>query len=100
MLGITEDYEQFDTDIIIHINSAFSVLTQLGVGPASGFFIEDSSAVWSDFVDDSRLEMVKSYIYFKVRLAFDPPTSSAAMQAINEQISELAWRLNVVVDPG
>lgn len=100
LLGITEDYEQFDTDIVIHINSAFSVLTQLGVGPVSGFSIEDSSAVWSDFVDDSRLEMVKSYIYFKVRLAFDPPTSSAATQAINEQISELTWRLNVAVDPG
>jgi hypothetical protein len=100
LLGITEDYEQFDTDIIIHINSAFSVLAQLGVGPVSGFSIEDSSAVWSDFVDDSRLEMIKSYIYFKVRLAFDPPTSSAAMQAINEQISELTWRLNVAVDPG
>lgn len=99
LLGITEDYEQFDTDIIIHINSAFSVLTQLGVGPEAGFYIEDSDAVWTDFVNDSRLEMIKTYVYLKVKLVFDPPTSSGVIDAINRQISELEWRINVAVDP-
>lgn len=100
LLGITEDYEHFDQDVIIHINSAFSVLTQLGVGPEAGFLIEDSSAIWSDFVSNaSKLEFIKTYIYLKVKLVFDPPTSSAVIDAINRQISELEWRINVTVDP-
>lgn len=100
LLGITEEYDHFDPDIIMHINSVFSVLTQLGVGPASGFSISDKAAVWSDFVDsDSRLEMLKSYMYLKVKLLFDPPLGTASIEAINRQISELEWRINVTVDP-
>lgn len=100
LLGITEEYEHFDQDIIMHINSVFSVLTQLGVGPAEGFRIEDDGAEWSEFLqDDFRLEFVKTYIYLKVRLAFDPPLSSAVIESINRQISELEWRINVSVDP-
>lgn len=102
LLGITEEYEHFDTDIIMHINSAFSVLTQLGVGPENGFRIEDASAEWSEFLyDDPRLEFVKSYIYFKVKLMFDSTSlSSAVIESINRQIGELEWRINVTVDPG
>lgn len=100
LLGITEEYEHFDADIVMHINSAFSVLTQLGVGPEDGFHIEDSSTYWSEFLhDDPRLEFVKAYVYLKVKLGFDPPLSSAAIDAINRQISELEWRINVSVDP-
>ena len=99
MLGIAEEYEHFDADIIIHINTVFSILLQLGVGPTSGFSITDSSAVWTDFITDSRLEMVKTYVYMKVRLMFDPPQSSALIESINNQIKELEWRLNVAVDP-
>lgn len=100
LLGITEEYEHFDQDIIMHINSVFSVLTQLGVGPTEGFRIEDDGAEWSEFLqDDFRLEFVKTYIYLKVRLAFDPPLSSAVIESINRQISELEWRINVSVDP-
>lgn len=100
LLGITEEYEHFDSDIVIHINSAFSVLTQLGVGPEDGFRIEDSSTDWSEFLcDNYRLEFVKTYVYLKVKLGFDPPLSSAAIEAINRQISELEWRINVSVDP-
>ena len=101
LLGITEEYEHFDVDIIIHINSAFSVLTQLGVGPEEGFRIEDAGAVWSDFLyDDPRLEMVRTYVYLKVKQTFDSNSSSAAViEAINRQIQELEWRINVVVDP-
>ena len=99
LLGIAEEYEHFDQDIILHVNSAFSVLTQLGVGPEEGFRIEDASAIWSEFLfDDPRLEFVKTFVHLKVKLGFDPPLSSAAIEAINRQISELEWRINVVVE--
>ena len=100
LLGIPSEVTEFDTDILIHINSIFSILTQLGVGPSSGFSIEDSSAEWSDFIgDDARLSDVKSFVYLKTRLLFDPPASSAAMDAMNRMASELEWRINVSVDP-
>lgn len=96
LLGIAEEYDAFDTDIIIHINSVFMILTQLGVGPANGFSIYDSSSAWSDFIPEGELmEAVKSYMGLKVRLMFDPPTSSSVMQATANMISELEWRLNV-----
>ena len=96
LLGITEEYEHFDQDIIIHINTALMILTQLGVGPSEGFFIKDKYALWSDFVPDVKtLEAVKSYIYLKVRMLFDPPTSSSLMNAMEQNMKELEWRLNV-----
>ena len=99
MLGIAEEYTPFDIDIILHINSVFMILNQLGIGPSSGFRIEDDSATWSDFTEDKLdVEAVKSYIYLKVRLLFDPPSSSAAMESINRLISELEWRLNVAAE--
>lgn len=100
LLGITEVYDVFDKDLVMHINSVFFVLTQLGVGPAEGFTIQDETAVWDDFIPcGANLEAVKSYVYLKVRLLFDPPQSSALTEAINRQISEFEWRLNVAVDP-
>ena len=100
LLGIAEEYDHFDPDIIMHINTVFSVLTQLGAGPPSGFSINDKTAVWSDYVkSDSRLEMLKSYMYLKVKLLFDPPLGTASIEAINRQINELEWRINVTVDP-
>ncbi len=100
LLGIAEEYEHFDADIIMHINSVFSILTQLGVGPSNGFSIEDKEAKWHDFIgEDNNIEMVKSYIHLKVKLLFDPPLSSAVMEAMNQMIKELEWRLNVAVDP-
>lgn len=99
LLGITEEYEHFDQDIIIHINSVFMILNQLGVGPTNGFSITDKTAVWSDFISEgANLESVKSYIYLKVRLLFDPPTTSAVMESMNRMISELEFRLNVSVE--
>lgn len=100
LLGIAEDYTQFDTDIIMHINSVFSTLAQLGVGPSNGFAIEDDSAIWSDYLSDnaSKLNFVKTYIYLKVRLVFDPPQSSAVIEAFNRNISELEWRINVAAE--
>ena len=96
LLGITEEYEHFDQDIIIHINSVFMILNQLGVGPSNGFSITDKTAVWSDFISEgTNLESVKSYIYLKVILLFDPPTTSAVMESMNRMICELEFRLNV-----
>ena len=97
ILGIAEDYTVFDLDIITHINTAFSTLTQLGVGPIEGFMIEDAIEVWTDFdpIDDDRqYNAVKSYIFLRVRLLFDPPTTSYLITATEKQIQELEWRLN------
>ncbi len=100
MLGITEDYQYFDSDIILHINSVFSILNQLGVGPENGFSISDQSTTWTDYIDDlSKLEMIKTYVYMKVRMMFDPPLSSPVSEAIKNTITELEWRLNIAVDP-
>ena len=99
LLGIAEDYTHFDDNIIIHINSAFSSLSQLGVGPSYGFHIEDDSETWIDFFgESSELYDVRTYIYLKVSLWFDPPTSSAVLSAKERQISELEWRLNVAAE--
>jgi hypothetical protein len=99
LLGITAEYKHFDTDLIIHINSVFSILTQLGVGPSSGFSIQDEYAIWTDFIDeDPRLEMVKTYIHLKVRLMFDPPDRSVVADAIKRQIDELEFRLMVAAE--
>lgn len=97
LIGITEDYTAFDLDIIIHINSVFMILNQIGVGPVEGFSISDDSAVWFDYLpeDSKNLEAVKTYIYLKVKMVFDPPMSSAVMEATKQMISELEWRLNV-----
>ena len=99
LLGITEEYKHFDPDIIMHINSAFFTLNQLGVGPDEPFKIEDNSDTWDDFVSGQNIEAIKSYIGLKVRTLFDPPTNSALLSAMNEQIKEFEWRLNVQVDP-
>lgn len=98
LLGITEEYEHFDPDIIVHINSAFMILNQLGVGPEEGFSIKDKSSTWDEFLSGSNLEAVKTYVYLKVKLMFDPPLSSTVIEAIKSQISELEWRLNVSTD--
>lgn len=99
LLGISDDYTQFDSDIIMHINTVFLNLTQLGVGPETGFYIEDNGAVWSEFIgDDVNLNAVKTYVYLKVKLLFDPPLSSAVIESTNRMISELEWRLNVAAE--
>jgi len=100
LLGIAEEYTHFDADLIMHINSVLSILTQIGVGPAEGFSIKDESSVWEDFVpENSKLELIKSYTYMKVKLLFDPPLISAVIESINRIISELEWRIQVAADP-
>ena len=99
MLGIEAAYDQFDADLIMHINSTLSVLTQLGIGPETGFFITDVNSTWFDFLkDDPRLGLVKSYMYLKVKLLFDPPSGSAAIESMNRIVSEFEWRIQVAAD--
>lgn len=97
LLGIASVDEAFDADIIMHINSVFMILKQLGVGPSEGFYITDETDIWNDFLkeDQVKLQAVKSYMYCKVKLLFDPPTSTALTESINRQINEFEWRLNV-----
>lgn len=99
MLGITEEYEHFDSDIIMHINSVFMILTQLGVGPPSGFSIRDKTSIWKEFVsDETKFQLVKSYMHLKVKMLFDPPLSSAVMASMEKMIAEAEWRLNVAAE--
>ena len=99
LLGITEDYTNFDTDIIIHINSALMVLNQLGVGPSDSFSIQDKTSEWSEFItEEDKLDAVKTYVYLKVKLVFDPPLNGSVMEALKQSITEYEWRLNVQAD--
>jgi hypothetical protein len=101
MLGIEKEYTHFDQDLIMHINTVLATLTQIGVGPSTGFSIQDENAIWSDFVPvDPVLESIKTYTYLKVKLIFDPPLSSAVTESYNRTISELESRISYTVDPG
>jgi len=95
-LGMDASYTAFDEDVIIHINSVFVTLAQLGIGPTTGFQISDNTATWDAFLGtDILLNNVKSYMYLRVRMLFDPPSTSFHIEAMNKQIQELEWRLNV-----
>lgn len=99
-LGLLPANTAFDTDIIMHINMAISTLTQLGVGPIAGYSITDASDEWSAFADDPRLNSVRSYLYLRVKLVFDPPGTGFVTASMERQIQELEYRINVVVDYG
>ena len=100
LLGITPECTNFDSDIIMHINSVFLILNQIGVGPSKGYRITDEFNTWDEFIpeDNPRLEAVKSYMYMKVKLLFDPPSSSSVMESTNRLLSELEWRIYTEVD--
>lgn len=99
LLGLAEDYEAFDADVIMNINSAFFTLWQLGVGPKDGpFTIGDKSKNWNDFIDPGKIEMCKMYVYYTVRLGFDPPANSFLVTMINEKLKEYEWRMMVGMD--
>ena len=99
VLGLDAAYDVFDLDVLMHINAAFSILQQLGVGPEIGFMIEDETAVWQDFIlepgSEISLNLIKTYVQLKARMLFDPPTTSFLLEAMNTQIKEYEWRLNV-----
>ena len=98
-LGLEADYTAFDADITMFINAAISTLTQIGIGPSTGFSIKDSTADWPDFLGDATdLEEVKTYIFLRVRLLFDPPTTAAVLESYKEEIRQHEWRLSVKAD--
>lgn len=95
-IGIEPSATDFDTDIIMHINTVFFILQQLGLGPSTGFNIEDKTTTWGDYLGEkTTFGAVKSLMYLRVRLLFDPPATSFALNAIDKQIQELEWRLNI-----
>lgn len=98
LLNISIDDKSFDQDILIHINSTFTILNQLGVGK-NDFIVKDGTIKWSDFlIDNKDLSLVRSYVYLKVKMMFDPPVNSSILQSYNSLISEYEWRLNSQVD--
>lgn len=100
MLGIVPEYTAFDDQIIMLINTQFSTLFQLGVGPDDGYEIEGYDETWKDYLNDNKLlNLVITFVHLNVRLMFDPPTNSFAVDAIKKQIDEYTWRINVMVDP-
>jgi hypothetical protein len=101
-LGVEPEYDVFDNDIMMHINSVFMILYQMGVGPSKPFRIEDADNTWDEFIPEDGLQFgaVQSYVYAKVRMIFDPPSASAHKDALNQTISELEWRLNWEVELG
>lgn len=95
MLGVSQEYDVFDADIIIHINTVLSNLIQMGVGPKQGFVINGKDAVWTDFINKANLEQIKSYVYLKVRLLFDPPSNGTLLESMNNTAKELEYRLYI-----
>lgn len=101
MLGITAEDTHFDLDIMLHINSTFSVLTQLGAGPENGYAINSGEETWDEFLEESKLlNMVKSYMFLRVRALFDPPTNASLFDAMEKMIKEYEWRIEVAVTEG
>lgn len=103
LAGVMKDYEHFDDDFIMYINSVFMGLKQLGVGPSGGFVVTDESDTWHDFIPDDKdkvlRESVKSYVGAKVRLQFDPPSNSSHLEALRQTIDEFEWRSFIEADP-
>ena len=97
-LGITKDYTPFDADVVMHINSSFAVLNQLGVGPDSPFMIEGYDETWEDFISQANTEDVRSYMFMKVKMFFDPPATSTMYESYQKMISELEWRMTVAAE--
>lgn len=106
-LGISEEYEHFDSDIIMHINGVLMTLTQIGLGPENGFLISDKTTTWKDFVDageydpivtNESLGSIMSYVSIKVKLIFDPPSNSFTIEAMKKTANELEWRLNLAAE--
>lgn len=98
LVGGEANGEAFDQDLIVHINTVFGILNQLGVGPTETFFIVDSSSKWSDFISESMFRPCLSYMVLRVRLLFDPPSNSFVTNAITDEMRELEWRLTVQHD--
>lgn len=100
ILGLGEGYDAFDLDVLIAINTALGTLSQVGVGPDTGFEIQDNSETWETLLGgDPRLNTVRSYVFLRCRLLFDPPQTSFGINAMEKQLEEMIWRIRVVADP-
>lgn len=100
LVGCPDDFEQFDLDLMIHINSAFATITHLGAGPKEGYRITGVDNKWVEFEEDTqKLSLIKDYVYIKTHLLFDPPTSGSLMDSLKEQLKEMEWRLYMLYDP-
>ena len=100
-MGIEQEYTHFDPDLILHINTVLFTLNQIGIGPTTGFVITGEQETWSDLIGARLdLEAIKTYVYLKVRLIFDPPQNGFLVKAMEDQIKEIEWRLNVQVEGG
>ena len=97
MLGPDGEYDYFDPELIVYINSALSKLTQIGVGPEGGFSITGPDEAWSDFYQDDKLSMVKDYVYLKTKIMFDPPLNASVLEAFKQEAAEDYWRLGAEV---
>lgn len=99
MLGITSEYKHFDPDVILSINSVLGILTQLGVGPKTGFSIRDDTTTWTDFIGtDTRMEMIKTFVHLRVKLLFDPPQNASLASVIEDEAKEYEWRIYIAAD--
>ena len=100
LLGIPIDDDSFDTDVKVNINAAIFTLSQIGIGPLNGYVVTSNTQLWTDYIGSSliNLEGVKNYIYLKTKLVFDPPTNSTTIQAINDNLKDLEWRMQLAVE--
>lgn len=99
VLGLDDSYTAFDLDVIMAINSAFGPLSQIGVGPATGFEITDNTTLWSDYAGNlTYISMVKMFVWKKTQMAFDPPATGFAIAAVEKQLDELIWRINIAAE--
>ena len=99
LLGVQKDYTHFDKELIIHINSAIMVQSQLGLGPEGGYKIKDKTNIWTEYLGErDDLESAKTALFLRVKLAFDPPVTSYLQNLIQKQIEELEWRLNIQIE--
>ena len=103
LLGMDpEEFDQYDVDITLHINTVIETLNQIGVDMPDGFSVTDKTVLWSDYLNRAKYsqikDSIKSYIYMKVRLVFDPPTNTSLINAINESVKELEWRIRQWVE--
>lgn len=100
MLGISQDETNFDSELMLHINGALMIINQLGVGPSAGFIVLGKTQTWSEFLADRKdLELVKTAVYLRVRLMFDPPQNSFLVSSIQKQIEEFDWRITATAAP-
>lgn len=99
LCGIPADVDDFDTPLILHCNTVFSGLTQIGLGPKTGFYISDNTKLWSDIIiGEINLHNVKSYVYLKVKMLFDPPANATLVKSMENQIDELEWRIKTELE--